>query len=90
LIKLYIEYKQIPFKLYRFFNCDVQYIYQTLKEENIRWCLKCNTLKTYNDFYKNPKKDNDGYKNECKSCTKELVKKYNNHNREKKNNWNKN
>lgn len=36
-------------------------------------CVKCKQIKKLNLFYKQIK-NNDGYKNECKECTKNSVK----------------
>jgi hypothetical protein len=92
LIELYIKHKQMSKILYRLFECDFIYISNILKEENIRWCLKCNKLKTYDDFYIWTY-SSDGYKQDCKECSKiianKAMKKSYNKNPEKKRQKNK-
>lgn len=71
LLKLYIEYEQFPTQLYRLFECDVKYIYEALKEADIRRCKnpECWEIKSYSEFY-NCARSEDGFNRWCKSCSK--------------------
>ena len=71
LLKLYIEYEQFPTQLYRLFNCDVKFIYQILKDKDIRRCknLECWKIKSFADFYISSYSE-DGYNRFCKECAK--------------------
>jgi len=54
-----------------------------LRERGLKWCSKCDTVKPFENFYKN-RTAHDGVQGICKECSSEYFKEYSKENRELK------